>query len=124
METQTPASAVTAGDGTIIRYRTFGGGPKLVLLHGGMQSSLNFRRLAAALQDRFTVYIPDRRGRGLSGPHRPDHGLAIEIADLDALLQETGAGMIFSLANSSASLVSRSSGSPTTPTLGSIVANG
>ena len=36
----------------------------------------------------------------------------------------TGAGMIFSLLNSSASLSSRSSGSPTTPTFGSIVANG
>jgi pimeloyl-ACP methyl ester carboxylesterase len=39
-----------------IRYRTFGGGgPKVVLLHGGMQSSLNFGKLAAALTDRFTV---------------------------------------------------------------------
>jgi len=36
----------------------------------------------------------------------------------------TGAGMTFSLLNSSASLPSRSSGSPTTPTFGSIVANG
>ncbi|HEU4347126.1 MAG TPA: alpha/beta hydrolase [Actinoplanes sp.] len=81
-----------------IRYRTFGGGgPKVVLLHGGMQSSGNFRRLAAALQDRFTVYVPDRRGRGLSGPIGAGHGLATEVGDLDALLQETGARNVFGL---------------------------
>src|SRR6266542_2377382 len=35
--------AITAGDGTTIRYRTFGnGGPAVVLLHGGMQPSLKF----------------------------------------------------------------------------------
>jgi pimeloyl-ACP methyl ester carboxylesterase len=100
METQTRASAVTAGDGTIIRYRTFGGGgPKVVLLHGGMQSSLNFRKLALALHDRFTVYVPDRRGRGLSGPYAAGHGLRTEIADLDALLRQTGARNVFGLSS-------------------------
>ncbi len=37
---------------------------------------------------------------------------------------ETGAGMTFCDSKSDASLSSRSSGSPTTPTLGSMVANG
>ena len=83
-----------------IRYRTFdGGGPKVVLLHGGMQTSRNFRKLAIALQDRFTVYVPDRRGRGASGDYAPDHGLATEIRDLDQLLQETGAGNVFGLSS-------------------------
>ena len=37
---------------------------------------------------------------------------------------DTGAGMIFCESKISASLSSRGSGSPTTPTFGSIVANG
>ena len=38
--------------------------------------------------------------------------------------KDTGAGMIFCEPKSSASLSSRGSGSPTTPTFGSMVANG
>lgn len=86
---------------TDIRYRTFGGGgsPKLVLLHGGLQTSANFTRLAAALASTFTVYVPDRRGRGRSGPAGADHGLRTEIDDLAALLDETGAGNVFGLSS-------------------------
>jgi pimeloyl-ACP methyl ester carboxylesterase len=62
-----------------------------------MQSSRNFRKLAAALQDMFTVYIPDRRGHGLSGPYRACHGLATEVHDLDVLLRETGTRNVFGL---------------------------
>ena len=83
-----------------IRYRAFGGGgPKVVLLHGGMQTSQNFQKLAVALADQFTVYVPDRRGRGASGVYAPDHGLATEIRDLDRLLAETGAGNVFGLSS-------------------------
>jgi pimeloyl-ACP methyl ester carboxylesterase len=85
---------------TPIRYRTFGGGgPKVVLLHGGMQTAENFRKLAVELQDQFTVYVPDRRGRGASGGYAPDHGLATEIRDLDLLLRETGARNVFGLSS-------------------------
>jgi len=82
----------------VIRYRTFGGGgPKVVLLHGGMQTAQSFQKLAVALADRFTVYVPDRRGRGLSGGFTADHGIATEIADLRGLLTETGARNVFGL---------------------------
>lgn len=99
MEAEVKASAVTASDGTVLRYRTFGGGPKVVLLHGGMQTSANFRKLAAALEDRYTVYVPDRRGRGLSGPAAADHGLRAEVDDLAVLLRETGARNVFGLSS-------------------------
>ncbi|MBU2662866.1 alpha/beta hydrolase [Actinoplanes bogorensis] len=83
-----------------IRYRTFGGGgPKIVLLHGGLQTSRNFRRLAQALASSFTVYVPDRRGRGLSGPVFAGYGLDGEVDDLRAVLDETGAGYIFGLSS-------------------------
>nr|WP_221330542.1 alpha/beta hydrolase [Actinoplanes sp. L3-i22] len=85
---------------TDIRWRAFGdGGPKVVLLHGGMQTSANFTRLAHELAGDFTVYLPDRRGRGFSGPAAPGHGLRAEIADLAAVLDETGARNVFGLSS-------------------------
>jgi pimeloyl-ACP methyl ester carboxylesterase len=100
METQARNDAITSGDGTTIRYRTFGGGgPSVVLLHGGMQTSRNFRTLAALLADRFTVYVPDRRGRGLSGPPGAGYGLRSEIEDLGVLMRETHARNLFGLSS-------------------------
>ena len=84
---------------THIRWRTFGGGPKVVLLHGGMQSSASLTKLAAALATTHTVYLPDRRGRGRSGPAGPGHGLRAEIDDLRAVLDETGARDVFGLSS-------------------------
>ncbi|MDN3274292.1 alpha/beta hydrolase [Frankia sp. RB7] len=89
--------SIVASDGTAIGYRQSGSGPGLVLLHGAMQSAASFTDLGAALADRFTVLIPDRRGRGLSGPFRPDHCMATEIDDLGRLLAETGAQDVFAL---------------------------
>jgi pimeloyl-ACP methyl ester carboxylesterase len=88
---------VRSADGTVIGYRQLGGGPGLVLVHGAMQASQNLLRLGRALSGRFTVYIPDRRGRGLSGPCRPDHALPAEASDLQALLGHTGARNVFGL---------------------------
>jgi pimeloyl-ACP methyl ester carboxylesterase len=91
------AGTVRSADGTAIGYRRLGDGPGLVLVHGGLQASQNLLSLASALSDRFTVYIPDRRGRGLSGPCRPGHGLRTETGDLQALLGRTGARNVFGL---------------------------
>ncbi|GIF06364.1 alpha/beta fold hydrolase [Actinoplanes siamensis] len=85
---------------TDIRWRVVGGGgPKVVLLHGGLQSSANFTTLAGLLARDFTVYVPDRRGRGLSGPAAAGHGLRAEIDDLAAVLDETGARNVFGLSS-------------------------
>ena len=89
--------SVTSTDGTIIGYRQFGQGPGLVLVHGGMQAAQRFMKLATALADSFTVYVPDRRGRGLSGPHGDHYGMSTECADLEALLRKTGAHNVFGL---------------------------
>lgn len=86
---------VTSADGTNIGYRHMGSGPGLILLHGGISSSQYFMRLGAALCDEFTVYIPDRRGRGLSGPFGDNYNLKREVEDLDAILKETGAHYVF-----------------------------
>jgi hypothetical protein len=57
-----------------------------VLLHGAGQSSQSFLTLARAMADQFTLYVPDRRGRDMSGPYSKDHGLDNEVGDVEALL--------------------------------------
>ncbi len=51
--------------------------------------------LARALADAFTVYLPDRRGRGMSGPFGPGYGIRTEVEDLAAVLAESGAQLLF-----------------------------
>src|SRR4051812_27144058 len=90
----TPSTGLP-GDGTTIGYRQLGHGPGLILVHGAMQAAQNFMALAAALAADFTVYVPDRRGRGLSGPHGGRYGLASESEDIQALIAATGTEYLF-----------------------------
>jgi pimeloyl-ACP methyl ester carboxylesterase len=87
--------SVVSKDGTRIGYLRVGRGPAVVLLHGSNESARSHTQLALALADTFTVYLPDRRGRGLSGPHRPDHGIRTEAEDLQAVLTGSGAQKVF-----------------------------
>ena len=87
--------SVLSKDGTRIGYLRVGRGPAVVLLHGSNESARSHTQLALALADTFTVYLPDRRGRGLSGPHRPDHGIRTEAEDLQAVLTGSGAQKVF-----------------------------
>ena len=91
---------VISRDGTRIGYYRLGHGPGLVLLHGSMESARSHTQLAQALADAFTVYLPDRRGRGLSGPYASDYSVRQEVDDLDALLTETGAHNVFGVSAS------------------------
>ncbi len=85
----------TSKDGTKIGYRQSGSGPGLVICHGGGRVSQNYQKLAAALADTFTVYVYDRRGRGLSGPATADYDMSKAIDDLSAVIASTGACFIF-----------------------------
>jgi pimeloyl-ACP methyl ester carboxylesterase len=58
-------------------------------------SSHSHLELAEALAGRFTVFAPDRRGRGLSGPFGDGYSIRKEVEDLDALLTRTGAHDVF-----------------------------
>ncbi|MEU6641673.1 alpha/beta hydrolase [Saccharomonospora sp. NPDC046836] len=89
--------SVTSLDGTVIGYRRFGSGPAVVLMHGSMMACHNFMRLGAALSGDFTVYLPDRRGRGMSGPCGPDFTLQRAAEDVGALMEQTGARNVFGL---------------------------
>jgi pimeloyl-ACP methyl ester carboxylesterase len=90
---------VTSRDGTTIGYHQLGHGPGVVLLHGAMSSARHHLQLAEALAGAFTVYLPDRRGRGLSGPYGPDHGVQQDVEDMAALLGETGARNVFGVSS-------------------------
>ncbi|KAK9365630.1 Alpha/Beta hydrolase protein [Lipomyces kononenkoae] len=80
---------VTSKDGTLISYLKVGEGPGIIILHGAMESAYSHIELARALSDSFTVYLPDRRGRGRSGPYGLDFSTQKEVEDLDALLSKT-----------------------------------
>ncbi len=87
--------STTSADGTTIGYRQIGSGPGMLLLPGGMQASQHYMRLATALADTLRVYVVDRRGRGLSGPHGDQYSMAKECEDVEALLAQTGAHFVF-----------------------------
>ena len=92
-------SFVTSEDGTIVGYRQMGSGPGIVLLHGGVNASQNLMKMGKLLSDEFTVYIPERRGRGMSGPFGSDYNIKKEDQDLKALLNKTGAYYVFGTAD-------------------------
>ncbi len=56
-------------------------------------------QLAEALADSFTIYLPDRRGRGLSGPYGKEYSVQEDVDDLDALLTKTGAHYVFGVSS-------------------------
>ncbi|MDN3354399.1 alpha/beta hydrolase [Actinomadura sp. DC4] len=88
-----------SADGTVIGYRIYGDGPGLILLHGGMLAAQNFANLAGLMAAGHTVYVPDRRGRGLSGGHGDDFDVTREVEDVQALVAATGASKIFGLSS-------------------------
>jgi pimeloyl-ACP methyl ester carboxylesterase len=90
---------VRSQDGTAIGYREYGNGPGLVLVHGGMKAAQDFSKLAEMLAPDFTVYVVDRRGRGMSGPHGDNFGVHREVEDLQAVTAATGARFVFGLSS-------------------------
>jgi pimeloyl-ACP methyl ester carboxylesterase len=96
---QFSTGSVTSRDGTAIGFRRLGRGPGVVLLHGAMESAQSHMQLATALADAFTVYLPDRRGRGTSGPYREPYSVQKDIEDVDALLTATGALDVFGVSS-------------------------
>ncbi|HEY6593621.1 MAG TPA: alpha/beta hydrolase [Asanoa sp.] len=99
-------SKVTSVDGTTIAYERSGSGPAVILVDGAMcyRASGPLRPLAEALNDHFTVYAYDRRGRGESTDSKP-YAVAREIEDLEALVAEAGGEAYVFAISSGAALV-------------------
>jgi len=58
---------VTSKDSTRVAYWESGKGPPLVLVHGTAADHTRWAPILTQLQERFTVFAMDRRGRGGSG---------------------------------------------------------
>jgi pimeloyl-ACP methyl ester carboxylesterase len=86
---------VTSLDGTRIAVHTLGTGPDLIVVGGALQAADDYLGLARLLGEAFTVHVPDRRGRGGSGPHGEDYSLEKEVHDLLAVQSATGARAVF-----------------------------
>jgi pimeloyl-ACP methyl ester carboxylesterase len=91
----TTENTVAAQDGTPISYLTHGSGPGLVVIPGAARTARDYDRLAAALGERFTVHVIDRRGRGSSGPQGDGYSIESEIGDLEDVLRRTESACVF-----------------------------
>lgn len=98
-EPTTPApeivtATVKSSDGTTIAYRHLGAGDPIVIVSGSLTTSEAWLPVAAHLAGRYSVYVLDRRGRGLSGDAE-SYTLATEAADIaavvDRAVRDTGA---------------------------------
>ena len=71
-------------------YRIAGSGPPVVLIHGMLNSSRHWERVAARLADRYTVIAPDLLGHGDSTAPRGDYSLGAHAAGIRDLLAAIG----------------------------------
>jgi pimeloyl-ACP methyl ester carboxylesterase len=86
---QTLAGTVTTAGGTPLAYWRCGNGPPLVLVHGTAADHSRWRPVLPALEERFTVYTIDRRGRGGSGDS-DDYAVEREFEDVAAIVDSLG----------------------------------
>lgn len=76
--------------GRRVIYRVAGSGPPIVLIHGMLNSSSHWRRVALELADDFTVIAPDLIGHGDSAAPRGDYSLGAHAASIRDLLAAIG----------------------------------
>ena len=99
MRRERQTAVVESADGTAISYEQVGAGPGVVLVQGAMGTVRTFRSLSDHLAPHFTVHVPERRGRGASGPAGPSYGVDREVEDLAAVLAATGSRYAFGLSS-------------------------
>ncbi len=92
-------SVVQASDGTLIGYHSLGSGPGVVIVHGAMQAAMSQADLAKLLATRHRTHLIDRRGRGASGPYPDAVTTAVDVGDLLAVLDATGARRILGVSS-------------------------
>lgn len=78
---------VSSVDGTEIGSRVLGNGPPLIMVHGTGVDGRSFRNVENLLARHFTVYLMDRRDRGVSGRTRAEWQLMLEAEDIAALVR-------------------------------------
>ncbi|MFG3104512.1 alpha/beta fold hydrolase [Streptomyces sp. NPDC048182] len=91
-----------------VRYRTYGSGPGLVLVHGTGSGSVTWEGLVDRFADRYTVVLPDLSG---SDPVRDDGApLTVEVLteQLAAVIAHTGLGPVDVVGHSLGAIVALS----------------
>jgi pimeloyl-ACP methyl ester carboxylesterase len=83
---------ILSNDGTPIAYQQSGTGAPLVLVHGTLSSHGGWAGVLPALEQTFTVYSMDRRGRGDSGD-ASHYAIEREFEDIAALVNSIGEGV-------------------------------
>jgi pimeloyl-ACP methyl ester carboxylesterase len=78
--------SITSVDGAKIAYRRTGYGPPLLLVHGTTADHSRWGALSEYLQDDFTLYAMDRRGRGAS-KDGDTYSIELEYADIVGLTE-------------------------------------
>jgi pimeloyl-ACP methyl ester carboxylesterase len=93
---------VISKDGTSIAFDKTGTGPAVILVVGAFNDRATGAPLARFIEQYFTVFNYDRRGRGESGDTAP-YTIEREIEDLDALIaQAAGSAGVFGYSSGAA----------------------
>ena len=86
---RTSAGTVTTEGGMRLAYKRSGKGPPLMLVHGTAADHSRWSPVLPALEEHFTVYAIDRRGRGRSGDG-DDYAVEGEFEDVAAVVDSIG----------------------------------
>lgn len=81
---------VTSRDGTRIGYKRTGAGSPLLLVHGSTADHTRWDKIAPRFEPFFSLYAPDRRGRGASAD-APHYDLLREAEDIATLIEAAAA---------------------------------
>jgi pimeloyl-ACP methyl ester carboxylesterase len=76
-------------DGTLLAYQRNGSGSPLVLVHGTGATAARWTPILPALEEHFTIYALNRRGRSGSGDTQP-YALEREFEDVASIANCTG----------------------------------
>ena len=80
---------IRSSDGTRIAYQRSGLGPPLILVHGTTADHTRWAPILPVLEQHFTVYALDRRGRGGSGDAE-QYVIEREFEDVAAVIDSIG----------------------------------
>lgn len=82
---------IISKDSTPIAYQQSGKGPPLVLVHGTTADHTRWAPVLQPLEEHFTLYALDRRGRGESGDADAEHySIEREFDDVAAVVDSIG----------------------------------
>jgi pimeloyl-ACP methyl ester carboxylesterase len=79
---------INSSDGTQIAFSHTGAGPPLILVHGTTSVASRWAPLIPTLEESFSVFAVDRRGRGESGDGE-DYAIHREFEDIAAVIDAT-----------------------------------